>query len=70
MLFPPLDKKNVYDKAKDLRITSERCIGELSVRCLSAINRGWDSVWQSPYSRGFYGIVERGASCGREGEGR
>ena len=51
-------------------VTSERCIGELSVRCLSAINRGRDSVWQSPYSRGFYGLVERGVFFGREGDGR
>ena len=34
-LFPPLDKRNTCDKAKGLRITSERHIGELGVRCLS-----------------------------------
>ena len=34
-LFPPLDKKNTCDKAKGLRITSERYIVGLSVRCLS-----------------------------------
>ena len=28
MLFPPLDKKNTRDKAKGLRITSERHSGE------------------------------------------
>ena len=28
-LFPPLDKRNTRDKAKGLRITSERYIGEL-----------------------------------------
>ena len=28
MLFPPLDKKNTRDKAKGLRITSEKHIGE------------------------------------------
>ena len=39
-LFPPLDKRNRCDKAKGLRITSEGCIGELGVRCLSRINRG------------------------------
>ena len=39
-LFPPLDKRNTRDKAKGLRITSERHIGELGVRCLSTINRG------------------------------
>ena len=35
MLFPPLDKRNTRDKAKGLRTTSERHIGELGVRCLS-----------------------------------
>ena len=39
-LFPPLDKRNTRDKAKGLRITSERYIGELSARCLSTISRG------------------------------
>ena len=34
-LFPRLDKKNKRDKAQGLRITSERYIGELGVRCLS-----------------------------------
>ena len=34
MLFPPLDKRNTRNKAKGLRITSERHIGELGVRCL------------------------------------
>ena len=43
MLFPPLDKKNTCDKAKGLRIASERYIGELGVRCLSRINREQDS---------------------------
>ena len=38
-LFPPLDKRNTRDKAKGLRITSERHIGELGVRCLSTLNR-------------------------------
>ena len=28
MLFPPLDKRNTCDRAKGLRITSERHIGE------------------------------------------
>ena len=28
MLFPPLDKRNTRDKAKGLRITLERHIGE------------------------------------------
>ena len=40
--FPPLDKRNIRDKTKGVRITSERCIGELGVRCLSTINRGQD----------------------------
>ena len=43
ILFPPLDKRNTRDKAKGLRITSERYIGELSARCLSTISRGQDS---------------------------
>ena len=47
-LSPPLDKRNIRDKAKGLRITSERYIGELSVRCLSTLNRGQDSRQQSP----------------------
>ena len=45
--FPLLDKKNTRDKAKGLRITSERYIGELSVRFLSRINRGQDSLQQA-----------------------
>ena len=48
ILFPPLDKRNIRDKAKGLRITSERYIGELGVRCLSSINRGQDSRQQAP----------------------
>ena len=55
MLFPPLDKRNTSDKAKGLRITSERCIGELDVRCLSRINRGQDSRRQSLF--GSTGII-------------
>ena len=43
-LFSPLDKRNVCDKAKGLRVASERSIVGLSVRCLSIINRGRDSV--------------------------
>ena len=38
-LFPPLDKRNTRDKAKGVRITSERYIGELGMRCLSTRNR-------------------------------
>ena len=47
MLFPPLDKKNTRDKVKGLRVASERHIGELGVRCLSALNRGQDSRQQT-----------------------
>ena len=36
-LFPPLDKRNIRDEVKGLRVTSERYIGELSVRCLSTL---------------------------------
>ena len=39
-LFPPLNKRNTRDKAKGLRITSKRYIGELGVRSLSTLNRG------------------------------
>ena len=48
-LFPRLNKRNTRDKAKGLRITSERRIGELDERCLSTLNRGLDSVQQSLY---------------------
>ena len=54
-LFPPLNKRNTCDKAKGLRVTSERCIGELDVRCLSRINRGQDSRRQSLF--GSTGII-------------
>ena len=47
-LFPPLDKRNTRDKAKGVRISSERHIGELGVRCLSTRNRVQDSRQQSP----------------------
>ena len=46
-LFPPLDKRNTRDKAKGLRVASERHIGELGVRYLSTLNRGQDSRQQS-----------------------
>ena len=68
-LFPPLDKKNVCDKAKGLRVASERSIVGLSVRCLSTLSRGRDLRQQSSYSGCFYGLVERGVSLGREGNG-
>ena len=48
MLFPPLDKRDMRDKAKGSCISSERHIGELGVRCLSRINRGKDSRQESP----------------------
>ena len=34
-------------KRRTCLITSERYIGELGVRCLSALNRGWDSRQQA-----------------------
>ena len=43
ILFPPLDKRNTRNKAKGVRITSERHIGELAVRCLGTLSRGQDS---------------------------
>ena len=46
-LFPPLDERHTRDKARGLRTTSERHIGELGVRCLSALNRGQDSRQQA-----------------------
>ena len=67
-LFPPLDKRNTRDKAKGLRVTSERYIVGLSVQCLSIINKGRDLRQQSSYSGCFYGLVERGA-FEREGNG-
>ena len=38
--FPSADKRNTCDKAKGLRVTSERDIVGLGVRCLSRINSG------------------------------
>ena len=49
-LSPPLDKRNTHDKSKGLRTTSERCVGELGVQCLSIINRGQDYRQQSLYT--------------------
>ena len=37
-LFPPLDKRNTRDKAKGVRISSAKHIGELGVRHLSTLN--------------------------------
>ena len=61
-LFPPLDKKNVCDKAKGLCVTLERYIVGLSVRCLSTINSGRNSRQEAPYSGCFYGLVGEGGS--------
>ena len=37
-LFPPLDKRNTRDKAKGLRVSSERHIGvSWALRCLSPL---------------------------------
>ena len=38
-LFPPLDKRNIRDEVKALRVALERYIGELGARCLSTISR-------------------------------
>ena len=38
---------------------------ELSVRCLSIINRGRDLRQQSSYGGCFYGLVEGGLSGGK-----
>ena len=42
-----LDKRNMRAEAKGLRITSERYIVGLGVRCLITINRGQDSRQQA-----------------------
>ena len=47
MLFPSQDKRNTRDKAKGLRISSERYIGELGMRYLSSLNRVQDSKAKS-----------------------
>ena len=49
MLFLPLNKRNTRDKAKGLCTTSERYIGKLGVRYLSALNRAQDSRQQYPH---------------------
>ena len=64
-LFPLQDKRNTRDKAKGLRVTSERHIGELGTRYLSSLNRGQDSRQQSqslPYSAV---VMERRVTVGR-----
>ena len=54
-LFLPLNKRNTRDKAKGLCVSSEGHIGELGVRCLSALNRGQESRQQSLF--GSTGII-------------
>ena len=51
-LFPSQDKRNICDKAQGLRVTSERCIGELDARCLSTLNGGQDSTATVSYGYG------------------
>ena len=51
-LFPPLDKRNIRDKAKGLRISSERYIGELGVRYLSPLNIEDRILRQQSHSEG------------------
>ena len=46
-LFPPLDKRNTRDKAKDLCVSSVGHIGELGVRYLSTLSRGQGSQQQA-----------------------
>ena len=46
-LFPPLDKRSIRDKAKDLCVSSVGHIGELSVRYLSTLSRGQGSRQQA-----------------------
>ena len=55
ILFPPLNKRSICDKAKGLCISSERYIGDLGVRCLSTLNRGQESRQQSLF--GSTGII-------------
>ena len=47
MLFLPLDERNTCDKAKGVRVSLERYIGELGVRCLRTLNSGQDSRQQA-----------------------
>ena len=49
MLFPPLNKRNIRDKARSLCITSEGYIRELGARCLSTIHREQDSAATASY---------------------
>ena len=56
-------------RRREKRITSERSIVGLSVRCLSITNRGRDLRQEAPYSGCFYGLVERGVPFGGEDDG-
>ncbi|KXB76456.1 hypothetical protein HMPREF3185_00465, partial [Porphyromonas somerae] len=56
----PLDKKNTRDKARGLRVASERYIVGLSVRCLSTLNRGQGSAATASRER-MQGALLRGA---------
>ena len=60
-LFPPLNKRNTRDKAKGLRITSERHIGELGVRCLSTLNVEDRTRGNRSHSEGVQGGEKREA---------
>ena len=60
-LFPPLDKRNIRDKAKGLRITSERHIEELGVRYLSPLNIEDWILRQQSHSEGMLGGEKREA---------
>ena len=58
----PLDKRNTRDKAKGLRITLERDIVGLGVRCLSTINSRQDSRQQAHLGLHYDPIEGCGAS--------
>ena len=60
MLFLSLNKRNTRDEAKGLRITSERHIVELGVRCLSTLNREQDSAATVSYEGCFKSILVSG----------
>ncbi len=57
-----LDKRNTRDKAKGLRITLERDIVGLGVRCLSTINSRQDSRQQAHLGLHYDPIEGCGAS--------
>ena len=64
-LFPRLDKRNTRDKAKGLRVASERSTEELIARCLSTLNRGQDSAQQPQSPRYSAVVMERRVTVGR-----